>query len=201
MIDNLLEEYEEQNIFETVKETDKGAPSWIIRGIFTKAGVPNRNKRVYPVPVMNEAVEAVQPLVANGSFCGQLNHPSDPKTDLTKISHKFISLKMMDDGSGRGIYECIPAGPGKHDLEMLLEDKIGFGISTRATGKTHPYVGPLGEGLVEVENPLKLFAIDFVSNQSSKEATVNPVFEDEAKKVQLGYTQKLSEVWDSCFKR
>ena len=202
MIDNLLEEYDEQNIFETVRETEKGAPSWIIRGIFTKAGVPNRNKRIYPVPVMCEAVEAIQPLVASGSFTGQLNHPEGtPKTDLNLISHKFTSLKMMDDGSGRGIYECVPAGPNKHNLEQLLEDKIGFGISTRATAKTHPYVGPLGEGLVEVENPLKLFAIDFVSNQSSKEATVNPVFEEEEHKIRLGYTQKLAEVWDSCFKK
>ena len=199
MIDNLLEEFEEQNIFETVKETDKGAPSWIIRGIFTKAGVPNRNKRIYPISVMNEAVEAIQPLVANGSFCGQLNHPSDPKTDLNLISHKFTKVKMLPDGTG--LYECVPAGPNKHNLEQLLEDKIGFGISTRGTGKTHPYVGPLGEGLVEVENGMKLFAIDMVSNQSSKEATVNPVFEDESRKVQIGYTKKLSEVWDSCFKR
>ena len=199
MIDNLLEEYDDLGIYETLNETDRGERKLIIRGVFTKAGVPNRNKRIYPVSVMNEAVEAIQPMVEAGSFVGQLNHPEgNPKTDLNLISHKFTKVKMMDDA--RGIFECEVCGPNSENLRKLVEAKIGFGISTRGTGKTHPYAGPLGEGLVEVEAPLKLFAIDFVASPSSKESYVQTFYEEE-EKVKLGYTKKLAEVWDSCFKR
>jgi len=160
----ILEEF--SNSYEILKEDiDKGARVYKIRGIMGRANYPNKNKRVYPISVIKESIDEVQELIKGNRFLGELDHPNSPKINMDKISHKITNLFLSEDGSIIG--EMIPAGPNKNLLISLIEDGIGFGVSTRGTGTVRPYNGPLGEGLMEVVPGYKLRAIDIVHEPSA----------------------------------
>lgn len=136
-----------------------------IRGIVSRAGVFNKNKRIYPFDVMNEAIASVQEKVSTGGFVGELMHPSSPRVNLDKISHKITKLEMMEDGTVISEMVVLNTTKGK-ELQELMKGGVSLGVSTRATGGVKPYTGTLGEG-VEVLPGLKMRAIDVVFDPSA----------------------------------
>lgn len=176
----LLEDYNELETFEVISEGEDENKKYVLKGIFSRCDKPNRNKRVYPRAIMEEAVAEIQESINAGGFVGEIDHPSSPRVNLERISHKVTALQIMENGDIVGVLEA--AGPMKHILESLIDDKIKIGVSTRSTGGVKPYQGPLGEGLVEVRQGLKIKAIDVVFTPSESKATpqlVTEGFEDE----------------------
>jgi len=194
--EQLLEDYNDLKLFEAIRELDGGAPTWRLRGVFSEANVANKNKRVYPIDIMRQVVESLQPIVAEGGFVGELDHPPSPKINMDKISHKITRLTITE--AGKVVGEIVPAGPRKGDLISLLEDKIRCGVSTRGTGKVKPYMGPLGEDLVEVLPGYSMKAIDIVFDPSAG-AFPSPVLEDIATKVMLGGSASFRKIWEDVF--
>lgn len=191
---NILEEFTQE--YEIIKEDmDRGVRIYKIRGVMGRAEYPNKNRRVYPLDIMKESVDSVQESIRSNRFLGEIDHPDSQKINMDKVSHKIITLSLSEDGIMLG--EMIPAGPNKDKLISLIEDKIGFGVSTRGSGSVGPYNGPLGEGLSEVKRGYSLCAIDIVHNPSAN-AFPNVVRED----TQNFFTvpHEFKSIWNEVFK-
>ena len=170
---------------------------FVLRGVFARAGKPNLNKRIYPIPVMQQALEEIQEDIKQRGFVGTLDHEPTPKVSVKEISHVITKLSLAPDGAVIGEAEALDTVPGKH-LQELMKSRIRLGVSTRGTGAVKPYSGPLGEGLVEVLPGYKMRAIDIVFNPSAK-AYPQYVIESADEKIWLGSTQKFREVWTNVF--
>jgi len=146
--------------------TENEDKRFVIRGVFSKADVPNKNGRVYPFAILKEMVESVQDLISRNGLVGELDHPPSPKINVDKISHKITRLELMEDGAVVGEMEVLNTDQGRK-LRQLMSEGIHLGVSTRALGNTKPYTGQLGKNLVEVTSGLRLKAIDVVFDPSA----------------------------------
>jgi len=95
-----LEDYQETFQFQQINEAETEG-GYFIRGIVSRAGAANKNRRVYPIPVMAKAISSLQEKIAKGGFVGELDHPCliDKNFDvLTKAGwKKFVDLKLEED--------------------------------------------------------------------------------------------------------
>jgi len=160
-----LQEYENLERFEVLNESEGGEKTFRLRGVFSRIGVINKNKRVYPKDIMEAAIQAAQEDMKNGRFVGELDHPATPKINIGNISHKITDLRITEDGAVVG--EIIPAGPEKYKLISLLEDGINPGVSTRGVGNVKQSKGPMGEDVLEVQEGYQMKAIDIVHDPSA----------------------------------
>lgn len=160
----LLQEFNDLEKFEILNESEGGEKTYRLRGIFSRAGVKNKNGRIYSREIMEAAVNLAQEDVKAGRFVGELDHPPTPKINIDKISHKIIELKMTPDGAVIG--EMVPAGPDKHKFIALLEDGIGVGVSTRGIGNVRQSKH-MGEDILEVQSGYQMKAIDVVHDPSA----------------------------------
>jgi len=172
MSDNLLQEYNEFSY--TLEELNEdGKPKkFKLKGIFQKSDTPNGNKRVYPRPVLEGAVESVSSIVNEGRMLGELDHPDDAKIHLDKVSHKVTKLYMNTDGTVIGEAEVLNTPAGKI-LESLLQSGVKLGISSRGFGSTKE----ASNGLHEVQKDYKLVTFDIVSDPSTPGAFPSAVYE------------------------
>jgi hypothetical protein len=109
-----------------------GAPITRVTGIFQVADDLNANGRIYPRPVVREAVEAIQEDLANRSVWGEFDHPADAKIHLERISHLLTKIWM----EGKNVYgeaEIIDELPYGQQLKTLIK-RGRIGISSRGIG-------------------------------------------------------------------
>jgi hypothetical protein len=194
-----LEDY--TDVFEyQLMESEKISGGYFIRGIVSRAGRRNKNKRIYPMSVMGEAVEKLQEAVSSGGFVGELDHPPTPKININKISHKITKLKLAPDGAVLAEMVVLDTLEGK-TLKKLIDGGVRLGVSTRGLGGVKPYNGPLGEGLVEVQPGFTMKAIDVVFDPSAgDDGRPNFVTEETTENgIILGHTAKFERVWDDVF--
>ena len=193
-MDILLEDFNFMESYELV-EDGKTGNKYFLRGIISRAGKPNRNKRVYPFPVMEATIKEVQPLVESRALVGELDHPPTPKVNVERISHVVTKLTLAGDGAVLSEMEVISP-----KLKELIDAKIRLGVSTRGLGQVKPYSGPLGEGLVEVQPGYRMKAIDIVFDPSA-EAYPEAFVEDVQEKVTLGNaTINFGKIWEDVFR-
>ena len=167
---NLLEDFNFLEQMQILDEgLDKGERVYKLRGIFSKIGVINKNRRLYTEEVMRPVVEELQAIIESGGFVGELDHPPTPKINMEKISHKITKLAIAEDGSVVG--EMVPlSSPNGQILKSYMADGIRLGVSTRGTGSVKPYMGALAEGrqgVVEVLPGYRMRAIDIVFDPSA----------------------------------
>ena len=190
-----LEEQIDINQLEFCEDIDKGERVKFLRGVIARANYPNQNKRIYPMDVMQEAIENIKPLLADRRFVGELDHRNEPKIALDRIALYIPRIELHEDGTVVGdIYPT--STPCGNILKGLMNDGIKIGFSTRATGSVKPYHGTLGEGLLEVNKGMKLVSVDAVMNPSVKDALPDMVSEEH---IMLGQTATFRTVWDSVF--
>jgi len=184
---NLLEQY-------SIHKTESATPNYYLRGIFSRCDVPNKNKRIYPRTVMEEAINQVRPLLEKRGLVGELDHPATPKVNVRGISHVITKLAMAPDGAILGEAEAIDS-----HLQKLMDAHVRLGVSTRGLGKVESYHGNLGEGYVQVQPGYEIKAIDIVFDPSQG-SFPNYVKEDvEDSKIILGSTMKFRQVWEDIF--
>jgi hypothetical protein len=109
-----------------------GAPATRVTGIFQVADDINANGRVYPRPIIREAVEAIQEDISNRSVWGEFDHPPDAKIHLDRISH-LITKVWMEGKNVMGEAEIIGELPHGSQLNTLLK-RGRIGISSRGIG-------------------------------------------------------------------
>lgn len=192
----LLEDFDFDNKYEICEELVSGEKKLFYRGVLARANYANKNKRVYPLSIMEEAVNRAQKTVQERGFVGELDHPATPKVNVDKISHVVTEMKLAEDGAVLGTIEPLDTDSGRN-LKAMMKARIKLGVSTRGTGTVKPYTGSLGEGLVEVNPDFNLVAVDVVYSPSND--AWPEIVSESTNHVILGQTPQFRKVWQDIF--
>ena len=168
----LIAEYMEQSIETVITEAKDGKPkSYAIEGVFAQAEQKNRNGRVYPRPIMENAVNKyVEEQVNQKRAVGELNHPEGPTVNLDKVSHLITDLRFEgNDVVGKAQILDTPMG---QIVKGLLEGGVQLGVSTRGMGSLESR-----NGTNYVRDDFILNTVDIVQDPSAPAAFVNGIME------------------------
>jgi hypothetical protein len=150
--------------FEYTLEEASSTGNLRVRGVFQRADVLNENKRLYPRVIWENTLNnsrVIDDLSSRGMF-GELDHPADGKTKLSRAAHIITNLKLEDTGEVIGEAEILPTPNGKI-LKQLFESGTRVGISSRGSGS----VRDRSDGAKEVCEDFKLSTFDFVARPST----------------------------------
>ena len=167
----LIAEYNEDHLEVLTEAKADGGKKYSIEGVFMQAETKNRNGRIYPKPIMENAVNKyVTEQVSKGRAVGELNHPEGPTVNLDKVSHKIESLTWSgNDVVGKATILETPMGQIGRGL---LDGGINLGVSTRGMGSLER-----GNNAMIVKDDFLLNAVDIVQDPSAPSAFVNGVME------------------------
>jgi len=167
----LISEYIEQELEYIVEAKDGGPKKYAIEGVFAQAESKNRNGRIYPRGIMENAVNKyTTEQVKTGRAVGELNHPQGPTINLDKVSHRITELKWNgNDVVGKAQILDTPMG---QVVKGLLEGGVQLGVSTRGMGSLVEK-----NGVAYVKDDFILNTVDIVQDPSAPEAFVNGVME------------------------
>jgi hypothetical protein len=167
----LITEYTESNVECIVEKKENGEKNYCIEGVFAQADTKNRNGRIYPRDVMEQAVATyVDTQVSKDRAVGELNHPEGPTVNLDKVSHKVTELKIEGNNvMGRASILNTPNGM---IVKGLLDGGVQLGVSTRGMGS----LARQGDAMV-VKNDFVLNTVDIVQDPSAPTAFVNGIME------------------------
>jgi hypothetical protein len=158
----------------TLDEGDSGGKWLVVEGILQRADAGNANKRVYPRAVLEKALsneQFLESIKARGVL-GELDHPSDGKSSLSKISHIVLESWMEPDGLVKGKV-LVLNNPDGERLKELFRAGARVGISSRGSGSVRPGSGQWS-GYNIVEDDFRLSTWDFVTTPSTFGAYMTP---------------------------
>lgn len=157
---------------QVLSETVNGKKYWYIKGIFMQANIVNRNNRLYPKDILDNATNAyISQFVKKRRAVGELTHPDTTKINPDRISH--LTEEITIDGNyyvGKAKVLDTPCGK---IAQALLEGGVQLAVSSRADGS----VRERGDGVNVVNPGLILRAIDIVYDPSAPEAFVDGLME------------------------
>lgn len=166
----LISEYVESELNYLTEEKD-GKRRYVIEGIFMQADSKNRNGRIYPKAVMEQAVNKyVTEQVSKGRAVGELNHPDGPTINLDKVSHKITDLRW-EGNNVVGKAQILNTPMGKI-VEGLMDGGVQLGVSSRGMGSLVSK-----GGINYVGNDFQLATVDIVQDPSAPQAFVNGIME------------------------
>lgn len=155
-----------------LSEGDGKEKKLYVEGIFMQAEVVNRNKRIYPISVMEEAVQSFrEDFMARNMAAAELQHPNSLEINPERIAARITEINQ--DGNnfyGKALIVDTPMG---RIAKGLIEGGFTLGMSTRAAGK----VKQNSYGIAEVQEGLRYVAIDLVTSPSSPDAYVHGIME------------------------
>lgn len=156
---------------ETILEGQQKVKRWYVEGTFLQANVVNKNRRMYPLGLMEEEVANYdRDYVKQSRAVGELSHPTELDINLDKITHLTESVKQNGANFiGRAKILNTPCGK---IVEGLLGDGVRLGVSSRAGGA----LKEAENGVSEVTK-MKLVAIDIVFSPSAPDALVKGIME------------------------
>ena len=148
----------------------------IVRGEFARSDRPTENKRLYRESLWRREFGRLKESISNRKVFGELDHPSDGRTKLQRVSHIITSLniegnqvvgeaEVLDTPNGR-IMKAIAAAGGQ------------VGVSSRGFGS----VKNKADGVMEVLEDFRLDTFDFVADPATKTAYPK-VFKEEAEHI------------------
>ena len=167
----LIAEYVDQQIEVLTEAKEDGSKNYFIEGIFAQSEQKNRNGRIYPRNVMEQAVDKyVEEQVKTKRAVGELNHPEGPTVNLDKVSHLIESLDWNgDDVIGKARILDTPNG---QIVKGLLDGGVQLGVSTRGMGSLEQK-----NGVMYVKDDFMLNTVDIVQDPSAPTAFVNGIME------------------------
>lgn len=167
----LIAEYTENHLEVICEANDRGERKYTIEGVFAQADKKNRNGRVYPKQIMENAVgKYVKEQVSQKRAVGELNHPDGPTVNLDKVSHLITDLRFEgNDVVGKASILDTPMGK---IVQGLLDGGVRLGVSTRGMGSLEQR-----NGAMYVKEDFMLNAVDIVQDPSAPNAFVNGVME------------------------
>jgi len=169
----LITEYTEQDIEFVTEAATKDVPKkYYIEGSFAAYDEKNRNGRVYPKSVMEQAVNKYyENQVKTGRAVGELNHPEGPTVNLDKVSHLITDLRIEGNKQVVGKASILDT-PNGEIVKGLLDGGVKLGVSTRGMGT----LAKSGDAMV-VREDFMLNTIDIVQDPSAPNAFVNGIME------------------------
>jgi len=155
------------------EQNESGGKNFYIEGIFMQAELPNRNNRMYSLPILQkETNRYVTEFVDKNRAYGELGHPDGPNINLERVSHLIKSLRQEGNNFiGKAKIMDTPYG---NIVKNLLSEGATIGVSTRGMGS-----------LVEGKNGIKIVkddfhlatAADIVADPSAPDAYVRGIME------------------------
>lgn len=160
-----------ESSLEYITESKDGKKNVFIEGVFMQSEKQNRNGRVYPKKILENAVSKyVTEQVSKGRAVGELNHPDGPTVNLDKVSHRITELNWNgNDVVGKALILNTPMG---NIVKGLVEGGVQLGVSSRGMGSLEKR----GSGMF-VKDDFMLSTIDIVQDPSAPEAFVNGIME------------------------
>ena len=168
----LREEISEANQVKLLTE-DNGKKLYI-SGPFLQADVRNKNGRIYPLSVMENAVNLyIENNINKRMAYGELSHPEGPQINLDRVSHLVTELKKTGSTfMGKAlVIEDVPCGK---IVAGLLRAGANLGVSSRGMGSLEER-----NGTNYVQNDFRIAtAADVVADPSAPDAYVQGLMED-----------------------
>lgn len=169
----LLERVDSHDTEILTEESSGGEKRLFITGPFLMFGKENKNKRIYPERVMDEAVAQYQrDYIDTRRSLGEIGHPAgriqiDPERACIMIE------SLIKSGSYYMGKAKVLSTPSGKLVEALLNDGVKLGVSSRGVGST------LKRGLIsEVKNDFRMStAADVVMDPSAHDAFVQSITE------------------------
>ena len=147
----------------TLQESEGGKT--VARGEFARCDVPTQNGRTYPRGVYEREIKKLQESVGSRRAFGELDHPDDGKTKLSRVSHLITKLSVDKNGVVIGEAEILDT-PNGRTLKAILDSGAEVGVSSRGFGSTRSL--PDGSSMVGEDFVLRSF--DFVADPAMKTA-------------------------------
>lgn len=169
----LIESVQPLVIKESQEVEQDGKKVLRVTGIFQEADKKNENGRIYPHPILNEAVLNLQEPIKIRSVMGELDHPADAKINLDRVSHLVTKLWC----EGKTVYgqaEVLEDLPCGQIFGALLRAKVTVGVSSRGVGELRTVSeGWQNESYQEVCPGYTIVTWDAVANPSVVSAVVH----------------------------
>ena len=146
----------------SVEESREGKT--IARGEFARCDTPTQNGRTYPRKIYEREVGKLKESIERRRGFGELDHPADGKTKLSRASHIITKLDIDPDGKVVGEAEILDT-PNGRTLKAILAAGAEVGVSSRGFGST---VNQNGTQMVGEDFVLRTF--DFVADPAMKTA-------------------------------
>jgi hypothetical protein len=197
----LLTEFQDFSYNVVSEQAEEGGKKrTFLRGLFQHGGVRNGNGRVYPTAILEREISKNKDKVENRNMLGELDHPTEGKIHLDKVSHCVTELQMEPDGRVMGAVEVFDGSddeggtPKGRILGSLIRRGIQLGISSRGFGTTKE-TGDVNE----VQDDFKLITFDIVADPSTPNAFPSAVYEDQNLETEGWYkeekdTRSFSEI-------
>lgn len=154
------------------EEAEEGKKNYFIEGIIMQGGITNRNRRCYPMPVLEKEVNRyIKTYIDQKRAYGELGHPASPTINLDRVSHYFTELKTEGKNIvGRAKVMDTPMG---NIVKNFIDEGTTLAISSRGMASLKEV-----NGVMEVQDNFMLAtAGDIVSDPSAPDAFVKGVME------------------------
>lgn len=162
-----------QNIETITEGTDESGKYYYLTGVFMQSEIRNRNGRVYPRGVMENALGTyVNEKINNKTAYGELGHPASATINPERISHLIESL-TFDGNDVIGRAKVLNTTMGK-EAQKILEGGGRLGVSSRGLGSLKEANGAMIVG----EDFHIATAADIVTDPSAPAAYVNGILEN-----------------------
>lgn len=154
-----------------VEAKEDGSKNYVIEGIFAQADQKNRNGRIYPKAILENAISKYdKEQVQTQRAVGELNHPAGPIINLDKVSHRITELNW--DGNNVMGKALILDTPNGKIVKGLLDGGVKLGVSTRGMGTLEQK-----NGINMVKDDYVMNTVDIVQDPSAPSAFVNGIME------------------------
>lgn len=176
----LLEKHEGSELVETVIPTTfqvieeaatEGKPKKLkIKGHFANCNEATANRRFYKQELWEREIAKLRPRMESRNLFGELDHPSDGKTLLTRVSHVITDMRI-EGNQVVGEAEILPTPTGQV-LRSLVESGCKVGVSSRGYGSVKEDTN----GNLVVQDDFSLATFDAVGDPAAG-AFPRPVYE------------------------
>jgi hypothetical protein len=169
----IVEDFDE-NLETIIAEDTTGKKKDVyIEGVFAQANLKNRNRRVYPKPILEKQItQYTENYVKKNRALGELNHTNSASLNPDRVSHKITELNWITEDNVWGKAKLTHTPKGNLVRNLVVEDGVILGVSTRGLGS----VKSMNESDV-VQNDYRLICWDVVTDPSAPDAFVNGIME------------------------
>lgn len=192
---------------EVVFESESGEKrkKLVLEGLFSSAGIKNKNKRVYSESLLKrEANKLNGKIKTDGGLLGEMEHPIGNPEDPIYMSRALkvlqeracIIMKESFEFNGTDVYGKaeILDGDGALGDKLAAHVRHGYvpGISSRGAGGKPDY---RSDGTILVPESYNMITYDIVTDPSNYNSRLNMMLEEEIHKISEAnkYTRKLWE--------
>jgi hypothetical protein len=152
---------------ESVDEA-QGGKNLYMKGIFIEGDVRNANQRIYPAHEIAKAVKTLNEQIReHGGVLGELDHPSDLKINLDRVSHMITEI-YMKDSRGIGKLKILPTPMGNL-VKTMTESGVKLGVSSRGSGNVNESNGHVSD--------FEIITVDVVAQPSAPHAYPKAIYE------------------------